>query len=302
MHIVVTLVEGDFLKGACALFNSLVSNGFSGKFVIGFRDHAGMPKDVIDAISKSASARIDWMRVETPMHFGNFKPWFMQDVFERFPEARKVTYMDPDIVCLCPFDWIDSWSDGGPTACADVNWMMPPNHPTRHEWLRLSGLTAQRELELYFNSGFLSVRREDAGFLELWADLIKGIGSRDNPLDGEGDIAQWRKGGRWLPFFSPNQDTLNLALMAWPENVTTLGPDVMGFSATGVLPHALGANKPWRKAYLSQALCGTGPSQADKMFWEYADSPVQVFPWWKVAAKRVAVAAAAALARFYRRN
>jgi len=43
MHIVVTLVERDFIYGACALLNSLTNNGFDGKFVIGYRDHEGMP-------------------------------------------------------------------------------------------------------------------------------------------------------------------------------------------------------------------------------------------------------------------
>lgn len=303
-HIVVTLVEGDFIYGAMTLLNSLVRNGFSGRFIVGVRTGGTLPFNAVSAVTNAdiPGVEVEVRPVDTSYHFTNYKPTFMQDVARAFADSEKITYMDPDIVVCCPFAWIDSWCDGGPVVCGDVNWMMPADHPTRHAWLAISGLKARRRLDVFFNGGFLSVRRVDLGFLELWAGLIANFGSRDNALDAKGDISKWRHGGRWLPFFSPNQDTLNLAAMVWEGNLTTLGPDVMGFIANGILPHALGVDKPWRKAYLSQALCGTGPSQADKMFWEYADSPVQVFPWWKVAAKRVAVAAAAALARFYRRS
>jgi hypothetical protein len=303
MHIVVTLVEKDFLYGACALLNSLTNNGFDGKFVIGYRDREGMPAKALAALSKGLESKVEWVQLDTPIHFANYKPWFMQSVFDRNPEARKVTYMDPDIVFLAPFDWIETWSDGGPAVCADVNWMMPAEHPTRHEWLRLSGMTAQRELDLFFNVGFLSVRREDAGFLGLWKDLIKGVGSRYNPLDGKGDIADWRKGGRWMPFCSPNQDTLNLALMVWDGEVTTLGPDVMGFTAVGLLPHALGSDKPWQKKYVRDALLGLPPRQIDKVFWsDVAQRPIRTYTGLHIALRRASVAVAASIGRFYRRS
>lgn len=302
MHIVATLVERDFLYGACTLFNSLTENGFAGKFVIGYRDREGMPAKVLAVLSKRLNSKVDWMQLDTPIHFGNYKPWFMQSVFDRYPEAGKVTYMDPDIVCLSPFDWIDSWSDRGPAVCADVNWMMPADHPTRRAWVDISGCSPRRKLNQYFNSGFLSVRRQNAGFLQLWADLIQRVGEHDNPLKGKGDIADWRKGGRWMPFFSPNQDTLNLALMVWEGEVTTLGPDVMGFTAIGVLPHALGSDKPWRKKYLAKALAGMPPTQADKAFWNCAKTPVPVFPGSTVAFKKLAMLAASFIGRFYRRS
>jgi len=303
MHAVVTLVEGDFLYGACALFNSLTNNGFAGKFVIGYRDREGMPAKALKALSVGSEGRIEWVHLDTPIHFGNYKPWFMQSVFDRYPQAEKVTYMDPDIVCLAPFDWIDSWSNGGPAACADVNWMMPAAHPTRQAWVEISGRAPRRQLNKYFNSGFLSVRRQDADFLQLWADLIRNVGARDNPLEGKGDIAEWRKGGRWMPFFSPNQDTLNLALMVWKGEVTTLGPDVMGFTAMGVLPHALGSDKPWRKRYVLDALAGHAPRQVDKAFWSnQAQRPIRACSEFCIALRRASLAVAAGIGRFYRRS
>jgi hypothetical protein len=302
MHIVVTLVERDFIYGACTLFNSLTNSGFEGTFVIGYRDREGMPTKALEALSKGAKGKVEWRQQETPMHFGNYKPWFMQSVLDQYPQAGKVTYMDPDIVCLAPFDWIDSWSDGGPAVCADVNWMMPADHPTRHAWLEISGCHPKRQLNEYFNSGFLSVRREDAGFLQLWSGLIKRVGANDNPLEGKGDIAAWRKGGRWMPFLSPNQDTLNLALMVWEGQVTTFGPDAMGFNATGFLPHALGSDKPWRKKYFRNALAGRPPTQADKAFWRYTSFPTRPFSKSRIFFTRLAISISVAVGRFYRRS
>ena len=68
----------------------------------------------------------------------------------------------------------------------------------------------------------MSLRREDMGYLELWNKLINQYGSTNNPIDGKGDIGNWRKGGRWLPFMSTDQDTLNIALMAWEGSITAL--------------------------------------------------------------------------------
>jgi hypothetical protein len=300
MHLVVTLVEGDFLYGACALFNSLVNNGFSDKFVIGYRDKRGMPTRALEAISRAVEDRIDWKQLDTPMHFGNYKPRFMQSVFDRYPEAEKVTYMDPDIVCLAPFKWIDSWSHSGPAVCADVNWLMPADHPIRRAWIEISRSAPQRRLDYYFNSGFLSVARRDAAFLSLWAELIETLGARDNTLEGKGDIANWRKGGRWMPFRSPNQDTLNLALTVWDGDIVALGPDVMGFTASGILPHALGADKPWRKGYLRHALAGRPPSAADRAFWKHAHAPIRPFSEARRLWSKAGVALASALGRFYR--
>lgn len=301
MHVVATLVERDFIYGACALLNSLQANGFRGKFVIGCRDKITMPVGALRALEKSGSD-FDWMLLDTPMHFANYKPWFMQSLFKKHSEAHKVTYIDPDVVCLCPFSWLDTWCETGPAVCADVNWMMPHNHPTRHAWLQGAGLSPKSNLDIYYNSGFVSVQRGDAGFLALWADILAGVGGKDNSLEGKGDTADWRKGGRWLPFWSTDQDALNLALMQWDGQITTFGADAMGFTTTGLLPHALGSDKPWRKKYLRNALAGQPPTQADKAFWKHVSSPVRPFSEIRILFTRVAISISAAIGRFYRRG
>jgi hypothetical protein len=300
MHFVVTLVERDYLLGACVLFNSLIRNGFDGRFIIGFRDFSSLPslpKKKLVAQSET----VYLMELDTHLHFSNYKPSFMLEVLERYPECTKISYFDPDIVVHCPFSWIDSWSLVGPVVCADVNWSMPSHHPTRREWLERTGMSAHHQLELYFNSGFLSLQREFNGFLLLWQHMIERWGGSDNPLDGHGDIGQWRKGGRWLPFMSPNQDTLNIALMVWQGPITTLGPDVMGFTAFGEIPHAVGSNKPWQRNFLVEAIKGNPPRFVDRVFWSYADEPLALLSTPRYRLKALTIQLAALLTRFYSR-
>jgi hypothetical protein len=298
---IATLVEGDFLYGATVLLNSAVANGFSGRFVIGCRDRSHLPQMLVAKLEDSG-LRVEFLPVETAWHLANYKPFFLRQVFDRYPECGTLTYMDPDIVVCCPFAWIGSWSEGGPAVCADVNWMMPPEHPTRREWLAALGEQTRRDLHLYFNSGFLSLRREDKEFLSLWGRLVESVGGRDVRLDGKGDIEVWRHGGRWMPFFTPDQDTLNLALMLWEGGITTLGPDAMGFAGFGILPHAVGVDKPWRKRFLASALSGRPPRDVDKAYWRHAAGPVRAHSAREVAAKPLTISLCAALGRIYRRG
>lgn len=300
MHCIVTLVERDFLYGACVLYNSLLQNGFRGLYVIGYRQSELLPASARNAF-KQYSGNVAWIELDTPLHFTNFKPHFMQQVIESYPECTTITYLDPDIVVNCPFHWINSWSEGGPAICGDVNWWMPANHPTRHQWLARTGLKVRHQLDLYFNGGFLSLRRDDRAFLDLWRDLIECWGSSDNPVDGKGDIGAWRKGGRWLPFMSPDQDTLNVAAMCWEGSITTLGPDVMGFAGFGELPHAIGSDKPWHRNYLLKALQGVPPRYVDKVFWNYASHPLQAYKKWFLAYKKMTLVFSSLSSRIYRK-
>jgi len=139
-----------------------------------------------------------------------------------------------------------------------------------------------------------------SALLQLWQDLIEHWGGSDNPLDGRGDIGQWRQGGRWLPFMTPDQDTLNITVMVWPGSITTLGPDVMGFASLGEIPHAIGTNKPWRRNYISKALRAKPPRYADNVFWSYADKPAEAFARQHITAKRLRLRIASMINRVYR--
>lgn len=298
MHLVVTLVERDFLYGACVLYNSLCRNGFEGKFIIGYRGPSSLPLRPFRAL-QGINGSVRFIELDTPMHFTNYKPTFMQEVLLLYPDATRISYIDPDIVVNCPFYWLESWCDGGPAVCSDVNWFMPAQHPTRRQWLELSAMEPHHKFELYFNGGFVGLRRDDAGFLELWRNIIDRWGKYDNSLNTQGDIAEWRKEGRWLPFMALDQDALNLALMVWRGPVTTLGPDVMGFAGFGELPHAIGSNKPWRRKYLVEALRGKRVRHVDKIFWNYAGRPLQALPWFLIKLRIIEMRISSFIGRFY---
>ena len=170
MHYVVTLVEGNYLKGATVLFNSLVRNGFDGIFVVGYRKLTCSSLPLFNLIA-NGSSHIKFVELKTDLHFTNFKPQFMLHLLECDAACSSISYIDPDIVVNGPTDWIVSWAEGGPAVCGDVNWWMPVNHPTRRQWILRTGLRVHHQLDLYFNGGFVSVRREDRDFLNLWNEI-----------------------------------------------------------------------------------------------------------------------------------
>jgi hypothetical protein len=299
MHYIVTLAEGDFLNGVCVLYNSLVRNGFDGHFLIGYRDLSGFPATSLKSLQKTSN--VLWCKLDTPLHFTNYKPCFMKAVLSEYSDCTAVTYLDPDIVANCPFSWVSEWCEGGPAVCADVNWWMPAQHPTRRDWISLTRLSVHHQLDLYFNGGFLSIRRQDSDFLYLWQQIIEQYGDADNPLDSKGDIGIWRQGGRWLPFFTPDQDALNVALMVWDGPITALGPDVMGFAGPALLPHAVGSAKPWRVNYLQRAFRGHPPRLVDKLYWAYANRPLQSISWLAYYFHSASLKIASFLGRFYKR-
>jgi hypothetical protein len=313
MKIVVTLAEGSYFKGACVLFNSLVANDFEGIFVAGCRNLDDVPnnqKSAIESFRDNSigvhSARWEWFCVETPWHFTNFKPQFMHEVLEAYPECTSIVYLDPDIVVCAPWHWIESATQYGPVVAADGNWSMPPSHPTRSEWKQLidkAGHRCHRSLDLYFNGGLLGIQRRDRAFLSLWHQFIEEFGASTNPLDAQGDIGSWMKGGRWNALICPDQDALNMAAMAWHHDLSTFGPDMMGFTGGWIgLPHATGSAKPWRRHYLRDALAGNPPRRADKEFWVHAALPIVVYPKLTILLQKIAIALASCIGRFYSRR
>lgn len=301
MHCVVTLAERNYFYGACVLYNSLIRNGFDGRFVVGYRDRHLLPQQPLAAMEREAG-RIHLVELNTRTHFTNYKPVFMRQVLASFTDCTAITYIDPDIVvnALCP--WILSWCEGGPAACADVNWWMPAQHPTRREWLKITGLITSHNLDLYFNGGFLSILRSHSGFLDLWQKLIEDNEDIDCPLNVQGEIGSWRKDGRSNPFMAIDQDALNLALMHWQGPITTLGPDVMGFNGYPILPHAVGDGKPWARSYIRGSFLGKPPRVVDKLYWKYADRPLLSCGKRSAKWKSLTLKLASLIGRFYRRR
>lgn len=300
MNIVVTLAERDYLFGASALYNSLVVNGFDGIFVIGYRGLESLPYLPLQSLIEHPD-KVKLIELNTPIHFTNYKPAFMSIVLRDNPDCDSITYVDPDILINGPIDWILSWCTGGPAVCADVNWWMPPSHPTRRQWVYSTGIDVVHDLHLYFNGGFLSILNSDRSFLDLWQQFIDNPDC-ELPLDVKGEIHQWRREGRASPFMTPDQDALNIALMAWPGSITTLGPDAMGFAGGSLIPHAVGTPKPWQKHFLSHALQGKPPREVDKLYWKYANIVVQSHSSLLIFLKGFSLKCASILGRIYRKS
>lgn len=295
------------------LFNSLVAHGFEGVFVAGCRSLEDVPlreraavEEFRDKVFLPVSARWEWITVETPWHFTNYKPQFMQQVLEAYPDCSSIVYLDPDIVVCAPWHWIEASTKYGPVMAADVNFWLPHMHPTRHQWtcmIEQAGHRCSHSFDLYFNGGLLGIQRHDRAFLDLWIQINNEFGASTNPLDAKGDIGDWMRGGRWDAMTGNDQDSLNMAAMAWPNPLSTFGPDLMGFSGGWIgLPHAIGSAKPWRRRYLREAIAGNPPRQADREFWAHAALPISVYTQFQIIRQQLAIKIASFLGRFYRRR
>jgi hypothetical protein len=95
---------------------------------------------------------------------------------------------------------------------------------------------------------------------------------------------------------------LNMALLLQPVRINAVGPEGMDFAPGGhLLSHAAGGRKPWRGGFLRAALSGHPPGTAHKQFHHYADFPLPVLSGVTLARRRMELAAAGLLGRFYRR-
>ena len=294
-----TLFEGDYHLGAAALLNSLHRAGFAGTFVCGHR--GPRPPWAADTVQLEP-IRVCWVEVTVPIHLTNHKPIFMLAALEEHaPAADAVGYLDPDVVVKAPWSVMERWIGGGGLAlCEDVNASLPRGHPQRlawHEFFQRHHLPVRRELDRYYNGGFVAVPASHAAFLVRWAEII-ALGR-----DETGTLAQLKHAGPHALFHSADQDALNMTLMLTSVPIHATGPEGMDFLPGGhFLSHAAGGAKPWRGGFLQDALSGRPPGLAQKAFYRHATSPLPVLSAGTLAWRRGDLALAALLGRFYRRS
>ena len=316
--VVCTLFEQHYHLGAAVLVNSLCRAGYAGPVYAGFRgalpewaESRARPVDKARwEMTVTHNVRIVFMALQTPAHFTNYKPDFMLEVEALAGgESDAVLYLDPDLVLNGKWRFFEEWQSCGVTLCEDVNSPLGRNHPRRIGWRRFFGPLGT-ELQFqgpeYANGGYVGVPWKHREFLLTWRKFLGLIAETFGGRDVVGI-----RGGR--PFSGPagfancldksDQDALNATVEAHPEiPVSFIGPAAMGFQAGhAILPHALGASKPWRRRYLREALSGQPPRTVDKAFWKHAEGPLRPFSPSEISWRRLQLALGSGLGRVMRR-
>ncbi|MDX2271391.1 MAG: hypothetical protein NW237_05505 [Cyanobacteriota bacterium] len=304
-----TLYEGHYHYGVGALANSLYTHGYRGNFWVGYRGELPFWATNVAAMesyskfSVKPDFSICFVPLETTIHFTNYKPNFMLQVWEQFdPSIESLIYIDPDITIKCRWSFFDEWVKRGIALCQDVNITLNADHPFRYIWKDYAeklGFGIVRSHDYYFNGGFVGIYGEYKSFLNLWSDLIGNL----SQLNIKIDLSKFMQGDGSHPFVSADQNTLNLMSMLTPFPLSTIGSEGMDFSRYGfTMSHAIGSPKPWIKNYLWSALDGYPPTRADQNFWNYTQSPIKLYSSIFSAWKKRELSMAKAFARFYGRR
>jgi hypothetical protein len=242
---------------------------------------------------------IRFVPLSTKVHFCNYKPDFMLSVLhDHCPSADALFYFDPDIVVFCRWSFLEEWVQAGIALCADLYPDMDASHPLRHAWLQYfgqSGFQLVHELNVYYNSGFIGVVKQNTGFLNTWQRLQQLM----EPALGGSQTTKVRD--RTFLFHSTDQDALNAATMVCKEPISCVGLQGMDFMSGGgyIMSHAVDEVKPWRKNMLSHTLLhAQPPTRADKAYFRYVSSPIRLYSLWRLSLRKLDLWAGSALGRY----
>jgi hypothetical protein len=305
---VFALFDGDYHLGLGALVNSLYAHGFRGVVYAGYR--GALPpwakpvvidgKDHLYAAAPGCVIR--FVPVDFYGHLTNYKPTFMLAMLERCcADAKRLFYFDVDIVIKCRWSFLQHWAECGIAVCQDViDARMAPNHPMRKYWHDIGGRLGLNchPIDGYFNAGFVaSLSTHAIPLLRDWQTVLTYFERSGTSL------ANFHLGDRTGPVMAPDQDALNIALMASSVPLSPMDNSAMDVTPGGyVMAHALARAKPWRRRYLRDALLGYPPDSAGKLYWKNVTAPIAVFPPHRRTLARLSIAGAAAIGRFYRRR
>lgn len=301
--IVVTLFEKHYHYGVASLINSLYHSNFKGMVRIGYRGDLPPWVNQLEQIDANnykldESIIINFVLLNTEIHFGYYKPYFLQDSLTTYPEAESVYYFDPDIVVNAEWSFYTSWVDLGIALCQDNSFaFVHPNHPWRHEWKKLLGTNLPSDIAYYVNSGYIGLKRENQHVLDKW------IVATEKYKDIGGDLSLFDKGGERA--FKGDQDLLNAVITAYPDlNISVIGLEGMGFSQPAYLmSHAVSEIKPWKKNYLKFLLTrGKSPDFMEKDYMKFANSPISVYSEKEYKMKKINMKLSAILGRVLGRS
>ena len=302
-----TLFEGHYHYGVAALVNSLVSAGYEGTVWVGHR--GPLPAWIVDRAGfDPASARLQVtpklelraVELNPPVSLNYYKPTLMREILEiHDPEADAVSYLDPDMVVKCNWSAMQSWlSKDGIALVEDADWDMPANHPKRAKWRQFfaaHGENSVRESDRYYNAGLVCVDRNRMDFLRIWERINARVAA-----ESRSGMRDRKSGGPDSLFHSMDEDALNFALTLCETPLNAAGPEAMDFVPGGNrLSHAVGAAKPWQGRHFRRALQGRPPSVASQWFYRFADGPLTPFSHAMLARRRLSMALAAVIGRFW---
>jgi hypothetical protein len=318
-----TLFEGHYHYGVAALSNSLYKQDFRGTIYVGYR--GTLPNWVLkgkkEAIGKWKEAitlvpveglQLVFLPLDTTYNLANYKPDFMLELWQGpAKEVENFYYFDTDIIINDSWTCFEQWVDCGVALCEDVNSPLQKFHPRRVGWrnyYKKNNIDLQFKNQIYVNAGFLGLAKKDKSFLRSWIQLQESmelaIGGLENSIfSNQSHNSTVLKMEGFQIFDKPDQDALNATIEAYSGIFSYMGKEGMGFGlGNPSMFHALGSQKPWQGNYLIRAIHGKPPRTVDVSYWKNANSPILVHSNWEIEVKRISIAMAKLIGRFYKVN
>jgi hypothetical protein len=270
-----------------ALLNSVVKHGtYVDRVIVGYR---GPLPNWLPALNDTAKGKIctlnsgltvEFIELKSDLHMVHEKPQWLKLVNEVFaPGADEYFFFDSDIIVLNRMPFFGEWVKQGVGLCEDINYDMSANHPVRKQWATYAnenGLQVNKNLDRYYNSGFLAWSTSNSKFIDEWFKCFNILAEK------VGDVKTYRLfKDRTYTVLSANQDALNLAAMITNQPLSTIGPGAMGFHyGTRIMAHPV-LEKPWDKNFLIDFFLGKPPRTGDLHFWQNVNGsqlkPVSAF-------------------------
>lgn len=316
--IICTLFENHYHYGLATLVNSLYYNGFRGEIYAGYKGElppwilkakpnvlAGWPGS--STLTLGEGLQLHFLPVSTDNHLTNYKPDFMIELLNGPASgADAILYFDPDIILIAAWVLIENWLKCGVALCEDVNSPIPEHHPKRFAWRQFyakKGIALKFKDAMYVNGGFVGVQLKDRAFLDNWkiaqdhmASAIGGLGYSMFSYKKLSDVDQ----SCFSPFGRTDQDALNVAVEMTEMDISFVGQEMMAFKpGEAMLPHALGAPKPWQRKPLKEIFFGMPPRSVDKEYWRFASGLINLHSEYLVKKRRRQIKLASLLGRFY---
>lgn len=317
-----TLFEKSYHYGVVALINSLHQIGYRGDFYAGYLGplppwascasaNKAQPWKNCKSMKIADNLTLHFLPLETGYHLTNYKPDFMLQLWTKLGQnAKSMFYFDPDIVVSRPWTMFEEWINYGVALCEDVNSPLPQYHPRREAWrnfFRKFNFHLKFKESIYANGGFIGVHESHKDFLQLWKEIQEKMATEIGGLDrsmftNRQDLET--AGGAFFPFAKTDQDALNATIEAYPQKVSLVCKDGMGFEkGVQLMHHALGTPKPWDWQPFTRAIAGFPPRPVDRIYWEsISRGPLKITSRSKIQRRMLAINLAVALGRFYQRN